>query len=128
MRGVVTVFGDSLSIGGSFFEDLLLKLIVIFPFAAFFASLFCMRRRKWKAARVAAILLALFNVVLLCMYREREFLLASFLTVSYAMIICGIVYNKLKIQKQQQLSIFNDTENQQQSELQQADENEQSNG
>lgn len=120
MRGVVTVFGDSLNLNFTYAD----YFWIAFPFIMFFASLICMFAGRWKAARVAAILLALFNVVLLCMYREREFLLTSFLTVSYAMIICGIVYNKLKIQKQQQLSIFNDAENQQQSELQQADENE----
>lgn len=100
MNSIITVFGDSLSIGGSSFDDLLLKLIVIFPFAAFFASLFCMRRRKWKAVIVIAILLALYSVVNMLIFGIVEMALPLL----YSMFVCIIVYDRKTKEKQIQKS------------------------
>ncbi|MBQ9868903.1 MAG: hypothetical protein IJM32_04530 [Ruminococcus sp.] len=102
MRGIITVLATDadLSVGWSFFDEVLLILFIIIPIAAFFASLLCMRARKWKAAAVIAILLALYSIVTMFICKNAIMLLP----LAYSMLVCGIVYDRTTKEKRLQQS------------------------
>ena len=126
MRGVVTIFGASLNFNFTYAD----YFWIAFPFIMFFASLVCVFAGKWKAAVVTVILIDLYNFVLMCIDGgdSGEFIATAFLMLVYSIFLCAIAYSKLKrekqLQKQQQLSIFQDADNQQTSD----DENERGEG
>jgi hypothetical protein len=113
MRGVVTIFGDSLNFNFTYADC----FWIAFPFIMFFASLVCVFAGKWKAAVVITILIDLFNAVIMCDDGDKSFFITVFLVLAYSMWVWAIAYSKLKrekqLQKQQQLSIFQYADNQQ---------------
>ena len=113
MRGVVTIFGDSLNFNFTYAD----YFWIAFPFIMFFASLVCVFAGKWKAAVVTTILIDLFNAVIMCVAGDKSFFITAFLVLAYSMWVWAIAYSKLKrekqLQKQQQLSIFQDADTQQ---------------
>lgn len=59
MKGVITVFGDSLSVN---VFDVVVILVVGLPCIAIFISLICMIVRKWEMAAILSIYASLFAV------------------------------------------------------------------
>ena len=110
MRGVVTIFGgDGIKFNISFLDIALLILVV--------ASLLCMCKGRWKTASVSALVYCF-----AALYRDK---CIDPSRLGFAVLISVIACFELKKEKQRkQQSDLQNTENQQQSELQQADENE----
>ncbi len=62
MNGIITVFGDSLSVNAPSIVDVFVILVVGLPCIAIFISLICMIKRNWEVAALLSIYAALFAV------------------------------------------------------------------
>lgn len=60
MKGIITIFGDSLSVNAPSIVDVFVILVVGLPCIAIFISLICMIKRNWAVAALFSLYAALF--------------------------------------------------------------------
>ena len=102
MKGVVTIFGgDGIKFNISFLDIALLILVV--------ASLLCMCKGRWKTASVSALVYCF-----AALYRDKCIDPSRLgFAVLISVIACFELKKEKQRQKQQQLTIFQDADNQQ---------------
>lgn len=60
MKGIITIFGDSLSVNAPSIVDVFVILVVGLPCIAILISLICMIKRNWEVAALLSLYAALF--------------------------------------------------------------------